>query len=45
MLLSKSEEIVEEQKGNPDFITELVDEAEFLNYIDYINEIFLVFLF
>lgn len=32
------DEIVEELTTNRDFITETVDETEYLNYIDYLNE-------
>ena len=32
------DEIVDELRGNEGFITETIDEVEFYNYIDYINE-------
>lgn len=32
------DQITDELKTNPDFITDLIDENEYLSYIDYINE-------
>lgn len=32
------DEIVDDIKNNPDYITDLVDENLFLSYIDYIDE-------
>ncbi|KAK8838600.1 hypothetical protein M9Y10_033232 [Tritrichomonas musculus] len=32
------DQIVEELRSNPDFITDLVDEGQYMSYIDYIDE-------